>query len=247
MEDRSMRKLFAALICVGFFVGAAKAEDKPALKDTNDRISYSIGYQIGGDLKRQGVEIDPELMVKGVQDALGDKEPIMTLEEMQQELVTLKQKMIAAQQEEQKKAAAENLAKGEAFLAENAKKEGVKTLPSGLQYKVLKEGEGTPPKATDTVTVQYRGTLIDGTEFDSSYSRGQPATFPLNRVIKGWTEGVQLMKPGAKYEFFIPPNLAYGSRGAGPKIGPESTLIFEVELISVGEKPNEKPKAETGK
>jgi FKBP-type peptidyl-prolyl cis-trans isomerase FklB len=238
MEDTQMKQLFAALLCVGLFVGVSKAEEKPALKDQNDRTSYSIGYQIGGDLKRQGVGINPELMVKGVQDALGGKEPLMTLEEMQQELVTLKQKIVASQQEEQKKAAAENLAKGEAFLAENAKKEGVKTLPSGLQYQVLKKGEGTPPKATDTVTVQYRGTLIDGTEFDSSYSRGQPATFPLNRVIKGWTEGVQLMKPGAKYKFFIPPALAYGPRGAGPEIGPESTLIFEVELISIDEKAN---------
>jgi FKBP-type peptidyl-prolyl cis-trans isomerase FklB len=238
-----MKKLFAALICVGLFVGVSKAEEKQVLKDQNDRTSYSIGYQIGGDLKRQGVGVNPELMVKGVQDAMGGKEPLMTLEEMQKELVVLKQRIVAAQQEEQKKAAAKNLAEGEAFLAENAKKEGVKTLPSGLQYQVLKEGEGTPPKATDTVTVQYRGTLIDGTEFDSSYSRGQPATFPLNRVIKGWTEGVQLMKPGAKYKFFIPPNLAYGAHGAGPKIGPESTLIFEVELISV----NEAPKSDKGK
>jgi FKBP-type peptidyl-prolyl cis-trans isomerase FklB len=238
-----MKKLFAALICIGLFVGVSKAEEKQVLKDQNDRTSYSIGYQIGGDLKRQGVGVNPELMVKGVQDAMGGKEPLMTLEEMQKELVVLKQRIVAAQQEEQKKAAAKNLAEGEAFLAENAKKEGVKTLPSGLQYQVLKEGEGTPPKATDTVTVQYRGTLIDGTEFDSSYSRGQPATFPLNRVIKGWTEGVQLMKPGAKYKFFIPPNLAYGAHGAGPKIGPESTLIFEVELISV----NEAPKSDKGK
>jgi FKBP-type peptidyl-prolyl cis-trans isomerase FklB len=238
-----MKKLFAALICIGLFVGVSKAEEKQILKDQNDRTSYSIGYQIGGDLKRQGVGVNPELMVKGVQDAMGGKEPLMTLEEMQKELVVLKQRIVAAQQEEQKKAAAKNLAEGEAFLAENAKKKGVKTLPSGLQYQVLKEGEGTPPKATDTVTVQYRGTLIDGTEFDSSYSRGQPATFPLNRVIKGWTEGVQLMKPGAKYKFFIPPNLAYGAHGAGPKIGPESTLIFEVELISV----NEAPKSDKGK
>ena len=125
------------------------------------------------------------------------------------------------------------LEKGEKFLAENKTKEGVKTTPSGLQYKVLKEGSGKSPTATDTVVCHYRGTLLDGTEFDSSYKRGEPAEFPLNHVIPGWTEGVQLMKEGAKYQFFIPSNLAYGSRGAGGVIGPDATLIFEVELIKI--------------
>ena len=129
--------------------------------------------------------------------------------------------------------AAKNLADGKAFLAENAKVEGVKTLPSGLQYQVLSEGEGSPPAASDTVTVQYRGTLIDGSEFDSSYERGEPATFSLDRVIPGWTEGLQLMRPGAKYRLFIPPELAYGERGGGGKIAPNSALVFEVELLSV--------------
>jgi FKBP-type peptidyl-prolyl cis-trans isomerase len=126
-----------------------------------------------------------------------------------------------------------NAADGKKFLDDNKKKDGVKTTASGLQYKVLKEGNGAPPKATDTVTVDYRGTLIDGTEFDSSYKRGQPATFPLNGVIKGWTEGLQLMKSGAKYQFFIPSDLAYGQRAMGPDIAPNSTLIFEVDLKSV--------------
>ena len=129
--------------------------------------------------------------------------------------------------------AEKNQKEGEAFLAANGKKPGVKTLPSGLQYAVIKEGTGRQPVATDTVTVHYKGTLINGTEFDSSYQRGQAASFPLNQVIKGWTEGVQLMKEGAKYRFFIPPQLAYGARGAGGLIGPNATLIFEVELISV--------------
>ena len=132
------------------------------------------------------------------------------------------------------KAAQDNLARGKAFLEENAKKEGVKTLPSGLQYRVIQEGSGATPGATDTVTVNYRGTLIDGTEFDSSYSRGKPATFRADRVIRGWTEALQMMKEGAKWELFIPPDLAYGERGAGGKIGPNSTLVFEVELVSVG-------------
>jgi FKBP-type peptidyl-prolyl cis-trans isomerase FklB len=136
-------------------------------------------------------------------------------------------------QKQQAELGAKNKTEGEAFLAANAKKEGVVTLPSGLQYQILTEGQGENPKATDQVTVQYRGTLIDGTEFDSSYSRGQPATFRLNQVIKGWTEALQLMKPGAKWKLFVPAALAYGDKGAGPKIGPNSTLIFEVELISV--------------
>src|SRR5204863_9102484 len=134
-------------------------------------------------------------------------------------------------------AAEKNTTEGEKFLAENKNKPGVKTTGSGLQYKVLKEGSGTPPKETDTVVVNYRGTLIDGTEFDSSYKRGEPATFPVNRVIKGWTEALQLMKPGAKYQLFIPSDLAYGPGGTGGDIGPNATLIFEVELMSV--KPGE--------
>ncbi|MDX1815211.1 MAG: FKBP-type peptidyl-prolyl cis-trans isomerase, partial [Thermodesulfobacteriota bacterium] len=144
-----------------------------------------------------------------------------------------KKKIVAAQREERKKAAEKNLAEGKSFLEKNAKKEGVKTLPSGLQYKVLKKGSGISPKKTDTVTVNYKGTLIDGTEFDSSYKRGKPATFRVGGVIAGWTEGLQLMKPGAKWQLFIPPNLAYGERGAGARIAPNSTLIFEVELVSV--------------
>lgn len=231
-----MKQLLTALLSLGLLVSVAKAEEKPLLKDANDRTSYSVGYQIGSDFKRQGVGINPELMVKGVQDALGEKEPLMTLEEMQQTLVELKQKIVADQREEQKKAAAENLALGEAFLAENAKKEGVKTLPSGLQYKVIKEGSGKTPKADDSVTVHYRGTLIDGTDFDSSYARNQPTKFQVDRVIPGWTEALQLMKEGAKWELFVPANLAYGERGAGSAIPPNSTLIFYVELISVDEK-----------
>ena len=177
--------------------------------------------------------MNPDLLVKGVQDAMSGSEPLMTPQEMQKTLVDLKKKIVSAQQEEQKKAAEKNLAEGKRFLAENAKKKDVKTLPSGLQYKVLQAGSGAPPKKTDSVTVHYRGTLIDGTEFDSSHKRGKPATFQVDRVIAGWTEALQLMKPGAKWQLFLPPNLAYGERGAGPRIGPNSTLIFEVELVKV--------------
>jgi len=219
-------------------VGVCAAQDTPALETEKVRINYSVGYQIGGDFKRQGVEIDPKMLVRGIEDALSDEEPLMTPEEMRTTLVDLKKKITTYQQEQQKAAAEKNLAEGQAFLAENGKKEGVTTLPSGLQYMVIREGTGISPQPTDTVTVHYRGTLLDGTEFDSSYSRNQPATFRADRVIAGWKEALQLMKPGAKYELFIPADLAYGVRGSGSKIGPNSTLIFEVEMLSV--QPKEK-------
>jgi FKBP-type peptidyl-prolyl cis-trans isomerase len=152
---------------------------------------------------------------------------------MQRTLTELKQEAAATERRQREERARKNLAEGKAFLAENGKKDSVWTLPSGLQYQVITKGEGNSPEATDTVTVHYRGTLIDGSEFDSSYGRGQPATFPLDRVIRGWTEGLQLMRPGAKYRFYIPPELAYGEDGAGASIGPNATLLFEVELLSV--------------
>jgi FKBP-type peptidyl-prolyl cis-trans isomerase FklB len=222
-------------VSILFLFGACKTEEDPQLKDENDRANYSLGHQIGGDFEQQGVQIRPELVVKGIQDGLSGAEPLMSPEDMNQTLMDLKKRIVTAQRDERKKAADKNLADGKAFLAENAKKEGVKTLPSGLQYKVIQEGSGATPEATDTVVVQYRGTLIDGTEFDSSYSRGKPATFRADRVIRGWTEALQMMKEGAKWQLFIPPDLAYGQRSAGAKIGPNSTLIFEVELISIGE------------
>jgi FKBP-type peptidyl-prolyl cis-trans isomerase FklB len=222
---------------VGFtmnlLLGDAWAAAATDLEGEKQKLSYSIGYQVGGDFRRQGLEIDPELVVKGVLDAQAGFEPLMTPEEMRRALTELKQRAAAVAKQQREEQAAKNLAEGKVFLAENAGKEGVRTLPSGLQYQVLSEGEGDPPAATDTVTVHYRGTLIDGSEFDSSYGRGQPATFPLDGVIPGWTEGLQLMRPGARYRLFLPPELAYGERGGGPKIGPNSALVFEVELLSV--------------
>jgi len=228
-----MKRILIATVLVIVSLGVGFAADKPEVKDDKDKVSYSVGYQVGGDFKRQGVGLNPDLLVKGVQDAMSGSEPLMTPQEMQKTLVDLKKKIVSAQQEEQKKAAEKNLAEGKRFLAENAKKKDVKTLPSGLQYKVLQAGSGASPKKTDSVTVNYKGTLIDGTEFDSSYARGKPATFQVNRVIAGWTEALQLMKPGGKWQLFIPSNLAYGERGAGSRIGPNSTLIFEVELVKV--------------
>ena len=227
---KRMTTIFLGLTLISSLCWAAGSLD---LEDERVRSSYSVGYQVGGDFIRQGMEINPEVLMKGIQDGLSGTEPVMSEQEMRQTLVDLNKKVLALQKEKEMAIAERNSAEGKTFLDENAKKGSIKTLSSGLQYEVIKGGAGTPPKATDTVTVHYRGTLIDGTEFDSSYSRNQPATFALNRDIKGWTEGLQLMKPGAKYKLFVPPELAYGERGAGSKIGANSTLIFEVELISV--------------
>ena len=229
-----MRKIAVHVVLVVVFLsGVCLAGDKPEIKDEKGKINYSIGYQIGGDFKRQGIDLEPDLIVKGIQDALAESKPLMTPQEMRKTLVDLKEKIVADQRKQQEDHAQKNLAEGKAFLAKNAKKKGVKTLPSGLQYKVIEKGNGTSPKKTDSVTVDYRGTLIDGTEFDSSYKRGKPATFRVDGVIAGWTEALQLMKPGAKWQLFIPAKMAYGVRGAGPRIEPNSTLIFEVKLIKV--------------
>jgi FKBP-type peptidyl-prolyl cis-trans isomerase FklB len=189
---------------------------------------------IGNSLKRDSITIVPEAFLRGIMDAKADSaQRLMTDQECQVVLSEFQQEMQTRKADNAKAASEKNRVDGEAFLAENAKKEGVVTLPSGLQYKVLGEGRGKTPKETSTVTVNYAGKLLDGTEFDSSYKRGEPATFPLNGVIRGWTEGLQLMKEGAKYEFYIPASLAYGENGAGGVIPPNATLIFQVELIAV--------------
>jgi len=203
-------------------------EKSPQLKDQKDKVSYSIGLNIGFNLGRQNVQVNPDVLAAGIKDAIAGK-PQLNADQVKEVMATFEKDM----QQKQKAAGEKNASEGAKFLEENKKKEGVKTTASGLQYKAIKEGTGPQPKETDTVTVNYRGTLINGTEFDSSYKRGQPATFPLNGVIKGWTEGLQLMKTGSKYQFVVPANLAYGDRNVGPDIAPNSTLIFEVELIGV--------------
>ena len=227
--------LSASLLALAPFVVSA---EEMKLEDETARISYSLGYQIGGDFKRQGTDMNAEAVVKGIEDAISGAEPLMSTDEMRKTLVELKRKILEQQQAKKKEEAEKRRAEGKAFLEANAKQEGVVSLPSGLQYKIIEEGSGASPAATDKVTVNYRGTLIDGKEFDSSYKRNKPATFKLNGVIKGWTEGLQLIKEGGKMELYIPPELAYGERGALAN----QALIFEVELLSVGEK--EPPKAE---
>ena len=223
------------ILVILFLVAPAYAEQQVELKTAKDKLSYSIGFDMGSSIKRNEIDVDPNIVKKALNDSLSGGKPLMTEQEMRDSINTFQKEMVAKQQERAKMAGEKNKKEGAAFLAANAKKEGVKTLPSGLQYMVLTEGKGKQPKATDSVTVQYRGTLIDGTEFDSSYKRGQPATFVLNQVIKGWTEGVQLMKEGGKIRLFVPSELAYGERGAGAQIGPNATLIFEIELVSIGQ------------
>jgi FKBP-type peptidyl-prolyl cis-trans isomerase FklB len=228
-----MKIRIALVLGIVFFVGHLYAQDK-ALNEKQKR-SYSIGMDLGMRMKSQPLDIDAEMLARGLKDVLTGQKPLMTEQEVRETLTALQKEMITKQQELAKASGDKNKKEGEAFLAENKKKTGVKTLPSGLQYKVIKAGTGKKPKATDTVTVNYRGTLINGTEFDSSYKRGQPATFPVNGVIPGWTEALQLMQEGSKWELYIPSNLAYGERGSPGGIEPNATLIFEVELISVQE------------
>jgi FKBP-type peptidyl-prolyl cis-trans isomerase len=202
------------------------------LATDKDKASYSIGVNIGKSLHRDGVDVEPKFFVQGMQDAIADGKLLLTEDQMKTVMMTL-QKEVQQKQAEKRQALAENNKKeGAAFLAENAKKPGVVTLPSGLQYKILTEGTGPKPTAADSVVCNYRGTLLDNTEFDSSYKRGQPATFGVGQVIKGWTEALQLMPTGSKWQLFIPSDLAYGERGPGP-IGPNATLVFEVELVSI--------------
>ncbi len=220
---------------------AAKSTEPAPLKTRKEKFSYAlgmdIGTQVGGSLKKQSVEVDWNLTAEGLKDAMSGGKTRMTQEEAKAVLDEVQAEVRKEQQEKLQQAAATNKAEGEKFLAANKTKEGVVTLPSGLQYKILKAGDGPKPTASDQVVCNYRGTLINGTEFDSSYKRGQPATFGVGQVIKGWTEALQLMPVGSKWQLFIPSNLAYGERGE-PRGGiePNATLIFEVELLSIVDK-----------
>ena len=226
---------------------AAAATQPATLKDQKEKASYALGMNMGDFLRRQSVDIDTNILLQGLKDAMAGK-TLLTEEEARGVLMQLQSEMRAKQETKAKEAGEANKKEGEAFLAANKTKEGVVTLPSGLQYKIITQGTGPKPTATDTVSCNYRGTLINGTEFDSSYKRGQPTSFPVNGVIKGWTEALQLMPVGSKWQLFIPADLAYGERSPSELITPNSTLIFEVELVSIAEKPNaEKPKVDQPK
>lgn len=203
------------------------------LKSQLEKVSYIIGLDIGRNLANQGIEVDAQALVLGVADSMGDADAKMTEAEMQSVMTAFQTEMEAKQAKLQAAQSSKNIDEGKAFLEINRMKEGVIVLPSGLQYREVKAGTGRSPKATDKVTTHYRGTLLDGSVFDSSYERGEPATFPVNGVIAGWTEALQLMKEGAVWELFIPADLAYGARGAGGKIAPNATLTFTVELLNV--------------
>lgn len=212
------------------------ADVKLNLDDPKQRISYAIGTDIAGSLKRQEIDVDPAALSAGIVEALASKSALSE-DQVKETLDKFRTEMMARMQGKQKAAGDKNLRDGEAYLAANAKKPGVKATASGLQYKVVKAGSGKTPKATDTVKVHYHGTLIDGTVFDSSVERGEPISFPVGGVIPGWTEALQLMKEGDKWQIYIPSKLAYGEQGAGGKIGPNSALVFDVELLGI-EKPN---------
>jgi FKBP-type peptidyl-prolyl cis-trans isomerase len=234
-----MRKVVIVLIGLVIllpFLSLATDEEKDTdveLKSFEQKLSYMLGQQIGNNIKESPTEIDVDIFVRGIKDSLKGNKSLLSDEETNQIRQEFSRQIQESRNQKMAVQSEKNLKDGEAFLVENKKKEGIVTTDSGLQYKVLKKGDGPNPLATDKVTVHYRGTLLDGTEFDSSYKRGQPASFQVGGVIRGWTEALQLMNVGSKYQLFIPSDLAYGQRGAGQRIGPNSMLIFDVELLNI--------------
>lgn len=256
-KEQRMKKIFLpVLLCLAFFMATgctqqAKQDETASgiteLKTPAEKLGYAIGSDIGKNFKKNEMEIDQKAFIKGFEDGLTDAQPLLTPEEIkdiqQKAIADMRKKLSDKRKEEtekKKELAEKNKKEGEAFLAENGKKDGVVTTPSGLQYQILQEGDGPMPKETDRVTVQYAGKLLDGTEFDSSYTRGKPSTFGVKGVIAGWTEALQMMKTGSKWRLFIPSGLAYKERGAGQKIGPNATLIFDIELLSIENKADTK-------
>ena len=229
----NMKLKYLTPLAVLAFAAPALADHPAVLKDQRDKASYSIGVNIGSGIKANALDLNTDALVTGLEDGISGAKPQLSDKERQETLIAFEQDLMNKETERLKQLAEKNKKEGVEFLAANKAKEGVKTLPSGLQYKVLAEGNGRQPKPTDQVTVNYRGTLLDGTEFDSSYKRGEPAIFPVNGVIKAWSEAFPLMKTGAKWQLFVPAELAYGEHGAGRAIGPNSTLIFEVELLGI--------------
>lgn len=219
---------------LGFSILGCSPEKKQVTVQTQEeKVSYAIGLDIGKDIQNQSLGLDQELLIEGIKDGLSGNKPLIANQEIEQTRTNFLKTRQVGIENEQARIAEWNLQEGKAFLAENSAKDGVVTLPSGLQYKIIKPGTGISPKAEDNVKVHYRGYFLDGAEFENSYTQERPAVFPLKRVIPGWTEALQLMKEGAKWELFVPSDLAYGERGAGQKIGPNRTLIFEIELLDI--------------
>ncbi len=225
----------ATMLLLGLLACQGNSEKKITLETQKQKVSYSIGMDIGKNLKQNEIDVEMDALARGIKDALADSgsTPLLTQAQIEETMQKFQQEMMVKQNEKANVMSGKNKNEGEMFLVENAQKEGVVALPSGLQYKIIKAGNGPKPKLTDEVTTHYRGTLTDGTEFDSSYKRGQPTSFPVNGVIAGWTEALQLMPVGSKWQLFIPSNLAYGERGAGGVIGPNATLVFDIELLAI--------------
>jgi len=235
-QSQFMKSILLSAVALSFAVSVLAEEKPPQLKDLKDKASYAIGLNVGFNFKRQNVDVNQDAFTAGFKDALSGRKPLMSEQEVRDTMMAFEKDM----QQQLTETAQKNAAEAEKFLAANKTKEGVKTTGSGLQYKVLKEGSGAQPKSSDTVTVNYRGTLTDGTEFDSSYKRGQPATFPVSGVIKGWTEPTGIMLSASKWQLVLPPDLGYGAV-AHPPVPPNSTLLFDMELIAIQDK-SEKPK-----
>jgi FKBP-type peptidyl-prolyl cis-trans isomerase FklB len=244
-----MKRMGMAVLALGLWASGVNAQQAPAkapaataapapkpataFKTQKEKLSYAIGMEMGKGVKAQGIDVDSGVLLQGLKDALTDAKPQMSEDELRQVIGALQQEMRQKQMQAEEAAAAENKTKGEAFLAANAKKDGVVALPDGLQYKIITAGEGKKPVETDTVLCNYKGTFLDGTEFDSSTQMGKPVPFEVKSVIPGFKEVLQLMSVGSKWQVFVPSNLAYGERGAGNVIGPNATLIFEIELVSI--------------
>lgn len=229
-----IRKLIFILV-IGFLSASADAGESQVLNTRMDKVNYGIGVEMARSFKQQGIDINPDLLIKGLKDGLSGEKLLISEKDLKSTMIGFQNELMRKQAVINKFKAQENKKKGDAFLAENKTREGVVTLPSGLQYKILKASDGKKPTETDMVVCNYRGTLVDGTEFGNTYEVGQPGTFKVKGggVIPGWTEALQLMPVGSRWRIFIPPTLAYGEKGAGREIGPNETLIFEIELLAV--------------
>ncbi len=228
-----MKYFLFLIVCLMFIACQGNTQDKVQLKTQKDSVSYMLGMSIGKNFKQQMIEVDAKLVARAIDDQLSGMTTMLTDVQAQTLMMTFQSGLKAKQEAKQKELSEKNIKEGTEFLAANKKKDSVVTTASGLQYKILKKGYGTTPKETDRVGVHYRGTLLDGTEIDNSYKRGEPAAFSLNQLIKGWSEALQLMTVGSKWMLYIPSDIAWGEQGSGPVIPPNATIVFEVELIDI--------------